>query len=234
MVNALELLDYFRKYPVFSTATVRNKAGKGGNYTNLLLHRLIRRGIIRRIERDKYTAFDDPFLIASRIVWPSYISCWSALKYHNLTEQVPQDITVMAATDRKAIRFGSTNIRFIRLSPKSFFGYEKTKYEGFDIFVADAEKAVIDSALLHRVSFSELKDLITSHMEEINAERLLRHLKKTGNKSLIKRFGYLLETLGKDYHSALKRYIDAAYIPLDYSRKPTGNRNAKWKVVVNA
>ena len=37
-----------------------------------------------------------------------------------------------------------------------------------------------------------------------------------------------------DLENVLKRYIDATYIPLDYSKKAKGKKNEKWRVIVNA
>ena len=95
MAKTHELLEYLKRYPVFSNIALKNRLNKSDEYVGLLLHRLSKRGLIFKIEKNKYTLSKDPFLIASRIIWPSYISCWSALKYHNLTEQVPQDITII-------------------------------------------------------------------------------------------------------------------------------------------
>lgn len=234
MLSAMELLGYLKGYPVFNSGMVRDKAGKSSDYTNLLIHRLVKRGLVYKIEKGKYTVFKDAFLIASRIAWPSYISCWSALKYHNLTEQVPHDVTVLTTADKKAITFNSVEIRFCKLKPKFFFGYEKAKYAGFEIFVADVEKSVIDSALLGEVSFSELKEIISNNLDEIRVAKFIRYLKKVGNRSLIKRFGYTFEALGKDCFGKLKKYVDATYVLLDASKKVSGNRNKKWRLIVNA
>jgi len=234
MASAIELLEYLKKYPVFGTTVVRDKVSKDSSYTNLLIHRLRKRGLVQKIERDKYTVFKEPFLIASRLVWPSYISCWSALKYHNLTEQVPHDITVVTTASKKAITFCNTKIRFVKLNPKAFFGYEKVKRDGFEVFIADAEKSIIDSALLREVSFSELREIILANKDAISINKFIRYMRRVGNKSLIKRFGYVFEVLGKDCFGRLKRFVDASYIPFDYAKKMGGSKNEKWKVVVNA
>ena len=50
---------------------------------------------------------------------------------------------------------------------------------------------------------------------------------------IIKRFGYLFESLGKDYYDKLKKYIDATYVSLDCSKKIVGGKNEKWRLVIN-
>lgn len=239
MSQIIEILEYLKKYPVFTNIVVQNKLDKNSAYTKLFLHRLAKRGLIYRIEKNKYTVFNDPFLVASRIAWPSYISCWSSLKYHNLTEQIPHNIYVIATKNRKQIRFNNTQIIFIKINSKNFFGYEKIKYGNFEIFIADKEKSIIDSALLKKVSFSELQEIISNHIKDINAKKFLHYLKKIGNRSLIKRLGYMFEKVGKNYYNKLKKDIDATYIILDYSKKIKINkgiikRNNKWRVITNA
>lgn len=234
MTKIIENLEYFKKYPVFDSLVLRNKLDKSREYTNLFLYRLTKRKLIMRIEKNKYTVFDDPFLIASRIIWPSYISCWSALNYHHLTEQVPSDIWVVVTKNKKDIKFSNTNIRFIKIKTNCFFGYNKVKYCNLDIFIANPEKAIIDSILLGKISFSEVKDIILSNVKRIKIRKFLSYLVRIGNKSLIKRFGFLFESIGRDYYRTLKRYIDATYIPLDYSKKTIGEKNKKWRLIINA
>ena len=234
MTKIIENLEYLRKYPVFDSLTAGDKLDKNRGYTNLFLHRLAKRKLIRRIEKNKYTLFDDPFLIASRIVWPSYISCWNALSYHKLTEQVPSDIWVVATKSKKYIKFDSTKIRFVKIKTNCFFGYDKVRYQNSDAFIANPEKAIIDSFLLRKISFSEVKEIIFANIKRIKTRKFIDYLIKIGNHSLIKRFGFLFETIGKDYYNALKRHIDAVYIPLDYSKKPIGKKNEKWRLIINA
>lgn len=234
MAQIVEMLEYLKKYPVFNITTLQNKLDKGRGYTKLYLHRLKTRGYIHEIERNKYTTYEDAFLIAPHIAWPSYISCWSALNYHNLTEQIPHIISIITTKSKKPIKFGNMEINFININKKNFFGYERIKYNNFDIFIANAEKSIIDSALLRKVSFSEIMEIISRNISRIRIDMFLQYLKRIGNKSLIKRCGYLFEAQGKDYYKKWVNSIDATYIPLDYSRKAKGKKNKKWRLIINA
>ena len=231
-MRTLESIEYFKKFPVFSTKTISARASRG--YINLYLHRLEKKHLIERIEKNLYTIYKDPFLIASRIVWPSYISCWSSLKFHNLTEQVPNAVFVIAPYYKKTIIFQKIPIYFIATKSKNIFGYEKVIYKGFEIFIADKEKAIIDSALFKKASFSELQEIISHNLKQLSIKKFLKYLKKIGNKSLIKRLGYVLDILGKDCNKELKKYVDKVYIPLDYAKKKSGIKNKKWMIVKNA
>ncbi len=230
-MRTLETLEKMRKQIVFTPRLLQMRSSR---YANLYLHRLKKKRLIERIEKNLYTVFKDPFLIASRIVWPSYLSCWTGLKFHNLTEQVPYTLFVVVPYYKRQILFQYTPIIFIAAKSRNFFGYEKINCQGFEIFVADKEKSIIDSALFKKASFSELKEIIESHVKELDLKKFIRYLKRIQNKSLIKRFGYLFDSLGKDFYPALKKYIDRVFIPLDYAKKKSGAKNKKWMIIENA
>lgn len=190
MAKTIEILEYLKKYPVFNSLTLNNKLKTSKEYSNLFLNRLVKKKRVYRIERDSYTIYDDPFLVASRIVWPSYISGWSALKFHNLTEQLPHNVWVITTRYKKPIKFLNSEIIFITIKTENFFGYEKFDYKGFDIFVAEPEKSLIDSALLKKISFSEIKEIVSSNISSLKINKFLKYLIRIKNKALIKRFGF--------------------------------------------
>lgn len=230
-MKTLILLEKMRKQPVFSSKLVKMK---NSAYANLYLYRLEKQNLIKRIERNLYTVYNDPFLIASRIVWPSYISCWSGLKYHNLTEQVPYELFVIIPYYKKQILFENAPIIFITSKNKNLFGYNKIDYHGFEIFIADKEKSIIDSALFKKATLSEVKEIIENNIKDLDLKKFIRYLQKIENKSLIKRFGFLFDSWGYDFYPRLKRYIDKVYILLDYTKQKTGKKNKKWMVIQNA
>lgn len=228
-----EVLDYLRKFPVFDLTTVSNKIDKDHSYTKLFMHRLKKRVALTTMGRNRYSLYDDPFLIASRMVWPSYISGWSALSYHHFTEQIPSQIQVITTKRYHQITLSGTTIHFTTVKPTNFFGYRKTKYENFDVFISSPEKALIDAALFKMVSFPEIREIFLNHIREIRITTFLKYLKKIGNKTLIKRFGFLLELAGYDYYPLLRRYINKTYSPLNHAQKQGGEKNQKWKVIIN-
>ncbi len=233
MAKTRDILAYLKKQPVFTPKVVEDYIQKSRKYTNLFLHRLHEQNLIYSIEKGKYTLYNDPFLIASRIIWPSYISCWSALNYHKITEQVPQTITVLTTRSRQGIIFQGVEIHFVKIKAPSFFGYEKYIYRDFEIFVANIEKAIIDAALLHQISFAEVMEMVRRNRKEIDIPKLLKYIIAIGNKSLIKRFGYCFDLLGNDYYYDLKKYVDSTFVPLDYAKKKQGKKNTKWRLIIN-
>ena len=233
-MKKIELLKELGKYPLFNLKTVRDMTNKDGNYTKLLIHRLKKDKLIFEIEKNKYTLNKDSFTIASNMIWPCYISGWSAVSYYHLTDQIPQAIFVITTRARKKreIIFNNTKIIFTRVKPKYFFGYKRERYGDYDIFIAEKEKALIDSALLKKISFSEVCDIIKDNVEDINIPLLIKYLIKIKNKSLMKRFGFLLDRLNIK-NDELSRLIDFKYIPLDELISKKGKKDKKWRIIDN-
>ncbi len=233
-MKKIELLRKLEKYPVFGLKEVSNAIGKECSYAKLALYRMKKEGLVFEIERNKYALIKEPMIIASRMLWPCYLSCWTALRFHSLTEQLPTAIYALTTKQRrkKEIAIGETKIIFIVISPKNFFGFQKERHGNYDIFVADREKALIDSAMLKKVSFSELAEIFLRSMQEIDAEKMAGYLLRIKNKALIKRFGFLLEKAGIASEK-LKKAIDSKYVPLDYTIAAKGIKNKRWKVIEN-
>src|SRR3989338_9353051 len=84
-------LQKLREVPVFSLADI-SQIVSGKEYAKKLLRRMVLSNDIKKIKRDKYTFYDDPFLISTFINKPSYISSVSALSYHKLISQIPKDV----------------------------------------------------------------------------------------------------------------------------------------------
>jgi len=234
-MKKIKLLKELEKYPVFNLKTIKELTKKENSYAKLLIFRLKKEGLIFDIEKNKYSLHEDPLIIASNLIWPCYLSFWTALRYYNLTEQLPKDIFVITTRARKKnqLEFRRTKIRFIKINPKYFFGFKKERYAGFDIFIAEPEKAVIDSALFKKISFSEIASILKENINDLNAEKLIDCLLKIRKKTLIKRFGFLLDSLGKDFFGRLKDYAYGQYIKLDYALPKRGIKNKKWKIIEN-
>lgn len=189
MVNRIQLLKELGKYPVFTSKTIADITGKGKQYANLVLFRLKKTGEITMLERDKYTMHNDPMIIAAHMSWPSYISGWAALQYHHLTEQLPFCIEVITTRARKrrmlVLSFG--RIRFIKTSSKNMFGYKKEQFHGFEIFMAEKEKAIADCYAFGLVSEGELEEIILKHKDELSLKLIKKYIAQTVRRTLIKK-----------------------------------------------
>lgn len=235
-MDKIRLLKELGRYVVFNNKIVREITGKERDYVRLMIYRLKKENHITEIEKNKYTTHKDPLLIASNMVWPSYLSCWTALRYHSLTEQLPTTIFVITTRARKRymVRFNNTEIVFVKTKPKYFFGFKKEVYGNYTIFIADPEKTLIDSALFKKISVTELGLAVRENLKNINTRLLVKYILIVENKTLAKRFGFLLERVGIDVYDKLKGLIDSKYVPLDYAMPKDGKKNEKWRIIENA
>ena len=222
----IELLKELRAYPMFTVNDLAKISGKEPGYVAVLIKRLLDRKLVHRIERGKYTLHEDPLVFSSHIKYPSYISLWSALRFHNMTTQLPNTVFVCTPASKNNIKFLGTDIIFVK--NHHFWGYEKYTHDGFEIFVSDREKTLIDCILTGEVPLHEAAEAV----KEVESEKIIEYAKKTKNTSLIKRTGYLLEVNGEK-HKDLLKWVKYPYTVLDKQLKKEGIRNHKWKLIIN-
>ena len=223
-MKKIELIKMLEKYPLFTFNEFVRMTGKSSEYARTYLYRLKKEGLVFRVEKGKYTVFDDAMMFSSHIIVPSYISFWTAFRFHNFTEQLPSDIMIAVAKSKENIAFKGTKVRFFKT--KHLWGYRKYRYRDFDIFVAEKEKCIIDSLLLKNVPFDEIVKSIRT--KEFDADKLSQYAVKTGNKSLMKRVGYIMDQCGMNAAAErLTRYLDNNCILLDWSATGKGKTNKK-------
>ncbi len=226
IMKSLRLLEILKDYPLFTTNDVSKIVGKNQNYIKTLIYRLRKNNLIYKIEKGKYSVYNDPLVFVSYIYVPSYISLWSAIRYYGLTEQLPKIIFVFVTKSRKSLIFNNTKIEFIKT--KHFFGFKKERYNNFDIFIADKEKLVIDCLLSKKVSLDDVIRII----KNVDIKKLILYTLRTKNNSLAKRIGFILDELKIDTKNLI-RLVDNNYIKLDYDMQNRGKRNTKWRILDN-
>lgn len=232
----IELYRKLERLAVFNAKKVSELSGASREYARLLVHRMKKEGSIRKIGRDRYTVHADPLLVASHLAWPSYLSCWSSLRYYNLTEQLPVALQVITTRGRrkKVVAFENARLEFIKVRPKYFFGFERVRYGslGLEIFLADREKTILDLVLLKKMSLAEVAEVLETKKQEFDFKRLVNYAQRAGNKSAGKRLGFLIEKLGANA-KGLRRFARGKFIPLDYALPARGRKNAAWRLIEN-
>ncbi len=234
-MKTITVLEELRKYPVFDLKTFAIIAAANKDYAKVYIHRLKEKGLVFNLQRDRYTVHRDPFIVASRVIWPSYISLWSALNFHGLTDQVPSTISVVTSRKKRAtvVEFMNARIVFEHINPRYYFGSYKELYDGFEVFIAEREKAVIDGVLLRRISLSAITEMIKEHIKEVDIEKLVKYITMTGNKSLAKRMGYVFCSFGHDFFDELEPLIYRTPLLLDYSLPKRGKTDRRWGIIDN-
>jgi len=212
-MNEREFLGLVRSLPVFTTRQVASLVG-GSRYAKVYLHRLMARGVVRRIGRSFYTIHEDPVVYATHIYYPSYISLWQAFQHHGVTTQLPAVIEVMAP--RSGV-LGS--VEFIR--SRHLWGYSAARYGDFGIFMADLEKAVLDALSTGRVP----PDVAAGAIGKCDPGKLEKYALRM-DIGTIKKVGYIAETGGLALERLHRRINkDRNYVRLAGARAPN-----RWRV----
>ncbi len=203
-----------------------------------LLNSLKRKGFLKGIIRGKYATgapFADAPSIANALVWPSYVSFWSALNHYQLTEQMPKTFFLATTKKRKELTFNGQKLSYVKLSPKRFFGYTKAD----NLMMAEKEKAVIDCLLLPRYAggIGEVFKCMREGWASFDKKKLAEYAVKIKNASLLRRLGFLI-TFGKlKIDAALlegmhKKIGGTGFSKLDPA-SGKGAYDAKWRIIIN-
>jgi predicted transcriptional regulator of viral defense system len=167
---------------VFTVSDAAKMLGKTNQYAAKFLQK---RNGIEHIEKGKYCisgASEDA--IASHIVYPGYLSLISALRYYNLTTQIPKEKYVITTVRHKPLLFHNYVIRFIRVNKKLMFGFGEVN----GVSVAYPEKAFIDVLYLKKEMW------YTEEFEEglekgvVSIKKMEEYAARIGSRQLEKRF----------------------------------------------
>ncbi len=187
--------------------------------------------------RSHYTEHE--FVIASYLVSPYYIAYWSALNFYRITEQTP--FTVFVATTRRAKTREVLNSRysFITLSKRKFFGFEPTAVSTYKINISDREKTLADALdhLEYSGGIPEVAKSLWNAKEKVSIERIVSYAERMGNAAIVKRLGYLVESLNINVDSkilsTMKGMISPGMAALDPTRPRKGTYSTRWNLLLN-
>lgn len=218
-----ELTSWAADRPLFRVTDAQRHVELTPQSLHQTLHRLVDRGELHRLERGVYTAHDDPLIYATHIETPSFLSLWSGLRFYDLTTQQPTTLQVLVARARPAL----DKIRFYQT--RALFGYGRHHYQGFEVFVADRERLLVDCLARPEVPVGALAELLA----EVAVDRTITYAQRYGQAAVQKRVGYLLERHRGVDVTAL-RVDDRNYPPLDLAGPAKGPTDPDWRLRVNA
>ncbi|RMD65530.1 hypothetical protein D6833_02815 [Candidatus Parcubacteria bacterium] len=205
-----------------------------------MLRRLKAEELVRPVEAGKYLllgfqperVLSNPLFIATRLAHPAYVSYWSALHFHGLTEQVPRTVFVATTRKRGRLDFDGTRFVFVRVAPYKFFGYRREMIGDLPVLMAEVEKALVDSLdqLRYAGGLLEVAKALYQAREQLDLERLVEYANRMRNRSLCSRLGYLLERFGQSVEGL---NISQSFVLLDPQGKAEGPYDHRWRVRVN-
>lgn len=132
--------------------------------------------------------------IANRLYYPSYVSMETALSNYSIIPEVSMAVT--SITTKPTRRFKNKHGLFIyhTVKPAAFTGYHVEKQGGFDILIAEPEKALID--FLHFKTYRGTKIKFKDERFDKNAVSRL-------NKTKLNRYAKIYHLELKDLYAYL-------------------------------
>ncbi|NMB66802.1 hypothetical protein GYA25_01970 [Candidatus Woesearchaeota archaeon] len=223
MTNNEELI---KNKTVISPRTISILKDVSNKYASLILKRYTEKNYLRRIKKGKYTSSYNIYAVASNLIYPSYISFWSGIRYYGKTEQLLNTIFVACTKKTRDIKFENYKIKFVKLSKKYFFGFKKEISTNEEVFIADKEKLLLDCLLFQKYSGNIDEIIKFIEGENFDIEKLKIYLKKINNQSLIQKTAFLLEKYKKIDLGLKIKTRNYTFLPIIDKEKI----NKKWRV----
>ena len=240
-VNCFEYNQAFLALPDSSVSAVRE-----------LLSDMTRRGLLMRIKEGvyyiiPYEADSDAFmpdwhLIADCLVKDTkhYIGYYSALQIHNLITQpsLKEQVVVSRQIRPSVITIKKVPFQLIYHNENHFFGYKKIWIDDFHkVECSDLEKTFIDCLFKpdYAGGIVEITKAIYQSKANINFEKILDYAIKFKSQAVIKRLGFILETLeiGNIIVKELFKLKTESYILLDTELPKSGKMISRWSIQQN-
>ncbi|MBK7344159.1 MAG: type IV toxin-antitoxin system AbiEi family antitoxin domain-containing protein [Saprospiraceae bacterium] len=217
-----------------------------------LLSDMVRRGLLMRLKKGLYyiipyeqeakTFMPDWHLIAGQITKGTkhYIGYYSALQLHNLITQpsLKEQIVVAKQIRPSTLKIKNTAFQFIYHNEKHFFGSKKIWIDHFNkVECSDLEKTFVDCLFKpdYAGGIVEVARAIYISRDKIKFEKLLEYTQRFESQAVIKRLGFLLETL--EIESGITKKLlkskTASYVLLDTELPKSGKMISRWSIQQN-
>lgn len=244
---------------IFSTEQAREIAPEVGlseGYVRQALHHLNRSGWVVHLRKGLYALSSavpgvspaHEFEVAMALVHPAAISHFSAMHYHELTDQIPHRVFVTTTTgrwvpradngrgNRGGYRVGETIYQFIQIKPERFFGTQEVWIDEARVTVTDMDRTLIDGLVMpqHCGGFAEVIHAFEGAHDRLNLDRLIEYALKL-DAATAKRLGWVLEKTGieRSRLAALEQVEVTGYSKLDPTGPRRGPYNRTWMVQEN-
>lgn len=257
-----DLLSHIKasKCSLVDSKKVKDYLNVEAGYASKILERLDQKGYLERIIRGKYLfipleyGYEERYppmnslVVGSVLTMPYYYGYQTANNYHGFTSQFSPKTYMCTVKPRRRFRWRNTSYKFVTLVDDKFFGFTRAEADGCKIYVAEPEKAVLDS--LDKPNYcggvSQVIYVVSNALSsDVDRDKLLLYADRMGSNSVLQRLGYVVERLsergwinvGEDFLDSIMGLIPegASYSYLGpvgtHGRK--GPVEGRWKIIMN-
>lgn len=239
----INLLDELSKKKIFTIKDAEQISTSSKGVLRVILSRLEKKGWIERVEKGKYIVIPlgaekgkytlHEFVLGSYLINPCIISYWSTLNYYGLTEQIPRTVFIQTTSRKKnqKVTIFGVPYKIIRVNEEKIFGIEKVWFEEIQINLTNKEKTIIDCLDKPKYAGGIIEVAKALRTEDYNKEKLVEYAKKIGNSGVIRRLGYICETLQISIN--IPEINTRNYLKLDPVLPKTKKFDSKWHLIIN-
>jgi predicted transcriptional regulator of viral defense system len=175
-----------------------------------VIRNLLRKGWLTRLTGGRYMLLppergaesmgeNNPLALAAAVVEDSYVGWWSAAAFHGFTTQMPATVFVAVTKQTKARTVEDTEIRFVTVPARKFFGAKRYTVYGRSVSISDPEKTLVDC--IDRPDLAggptELTRIAHAAMAEIDHGKLVDVAMQMKSTSLLQRLGFLTDIVAR-------------------------------------
>jgi len=203
----LKLLNDY-EIDIFSITDIEKLLNTEIANLNAILENLVKKEFLLRIEKGKYcrSNFSDEKVIGCFISEVGVIAYWSALNYHGLTEQFPNNVFIQTVKLKKNKTVFGTVFKFVKIASHKMTGIQ-TIGQGCNKYrITDVEKTIVDCFDLpeHSGGYAEL--IRAFNQAKLKSEKMIAYCIAIDNMAATKRMGFLAELLEKKGLKAFVKY----------------------------
>jgi predicted transcriptional regulator of viral defense system len=129
-----------------------------------------------------------PLAVAGQLLFPSYVSTYSALQFYGL---IPEAVfTFTSVTSRRPNTFSNKlgKFEYLHIQNKLFWGYGTVNHNGQTAYIAEPEKALLDLFYLRRrkTGGEYIKELRLQNTKIISKKKLLKYAQRFNKNYVLK------------------------------------------------
>jgi predicted transcriptional regulator of viral defense system len=208
-------------------------------------------GWLRRVRRGLYIAVpveappqswsQDALVLATAVWSPCYFSGFTAAHHWGLTEQVFRTTIVKTAQRVRASTASLLDAEYLLMHTTEDaleWGLEVVWQEEVRLLFADPARTVVEILDAPRVGggIRHAAEILQAYLDDHEGERLVQYALRFGNRAVLKRLGYLLESQGwgePELIAACREGLSSGISLLDPDGPRTGPRVPGWLLRAN-